>query len=89
MVNIVSLEIDACCSFCTKAVIDLKHYFWTGELVRKMTFASLYKNIKWGESCRFPSFVYSIGIIQLSRCVEQPDAHIVFVAKPLLLSLSV
>ena len=89
LVNIVSLEIDACCSFCTKADIDLKHYFWTGELVRKMTFASLYKNIKWGGSCRFPSFVYSIGIIQLSRCVEQPDAHIVFVAKPLVLSLSV
>ena len=89
LVNIASLEIDACCSFCTEAVIDLKHYLWTGELVRKMTLASLYENIKWGGSCRFPSFVYSIGIIQLSRCIEQSDAHIVFAAKPLVLSLSV
>ena len=87
--NIASLEIDAWCSFCTEAVIDLKHYLWTGELVRKMTLASLYENIKWGGSCRFPSFVYSIGIIQLSRCIGQPDAHIVFAAKPLVLSLSV
>ena len=49
LVNIASLEIDAHCSFCTKAVIDLKHYLWTGELVRKTTLATLNENIKWGE----------------------------------------
>ncbi len=85
LVNIASLEIDAHCSFCTKAITDLKHYLWTGELVRKMTLASLYENIKWGRSCRVPSFVHSIGIIQLSRCIGQLVAHIVCAAKPLVL----
>ena len=49
LVNIASLEIDAHCSFCTKAITDLKHYLWTGELVRKTTLATLNENIKWGE----------------------------------------
>ena len=48
LVSIASLEIDAHCCFCAKAIIDLQNYLWTGELVRKMTLASLSENIQWG-----------------------------------------
>ena len=41
------------------------------------------------EVAAFPSFVHSIGIIQLSRCIGELVAHIVCAAKPLVLSLSV
>ena len=48
LVSIASQEIDAHCCFCAKAIIDLQNYLWTGELVRKMTLASLSENIQWG-----------------------------------------
>ena len=48
LVSIASLEIDAHCCFCAKAIIDLQNYLWTGELVRKLTLACLSENIHWG-----------------------------------------